>query len=88
MDDMIRDRCALKQEINSFKQTLSKQDKEKESLLQTFTVFKKESKEKENKYMDKEINLEKKIKELDNIVYKVGQLVQTVHMLTKPQVFL
>ncbi|GKA69904.1 hypothetical protein Tco_0775968 [Tanacetum coccineum] len=28
-----------------------------------------------------------KIKELDNIVYKVGQSAQTVHMLTKPQVF-
>ncbi|GJT51943.1 hypothetical protein Tco_0978100 [Tanacetum coccineum] len=57
----------------------------KESLLQTFTVFKNESKEKESKYMENEIDLEKKIKELDNIVYKVGQ--QTVHMLTKPQVF-
>nr|GEU73298.1 Gag-Pol polyprotein [Tanacetum cinerariifolium] len=29
----------------------------------------------------------KKIKELDNIVYKVGQYAQRVHMLTKPQVF-
>ncbi|GKA19104.1 retrovirus-related pol polyprotein from transposon TNT 1-94 [Tanacetum coccineum] len=37
--------------------------------------------------MDKEIDLEKKIKELDNIVYKVGQSAQTLHMLTKPQVF-
>ncbi|GJY53904.1 retrovirus-related pol polyprotein from transposon TNT 1-94 [Tanacetum coccineum] len=27
------------------------------------------------------------IKELDNIVYKMGQSAQTVHMLTKPQVF-
>ncbi|GJU60643.1 retrovirus-related pol polyprotein from transposon TNT 1-94 [Tanacetum coccineum] len=35
----------------------------------------------------KEIDLEKKIKILDNIVYKVGQYGQTVHMLTKPQVF-
>ncbi|GJV54770.1 hypothetical protein Tco_1455775 [Tanacetum coccineum] len=87
MDDMIRNRCALKQEIDSLKHNLSNQVKEKESLLQTFSVFKKESKEKENKYMDKEIDLENKIKELDNIVYKVGQSVQTVHMLTKPQVF-
>ncbi|GJZ72214.1 hypothetical protein Tco_0636065 [Tanacetum coccineum] len=87
MNDMIRNRNALKQKIDSLKQTLSKQVKEKESLLQTFTIFKKESKEKENKYMDKEIDLEKKIKELDNIVYKVGQSAQTVHMLTKPQVF-
>ncbi|GKE88077.1 hypothetical protein Tco_1565552 [Tanacetum coccineum] len=37
--------------------------------------------------MDKEIDLEKKINEQDNIVYKVGQSAQTVHMLTKPQVF-
>ncbi|GKC13206.1 hypothetical protein Tco_1009988 [Tanacetum coccineum] len=37
--------------------------------------------------MDKEIDLEKKIKELDSIVYKVGQSAQIVHMLTKPQVF-
>ncbi|GJU29127.1 retrovirus-related pol polyprotein from transposon TNT 1-94 [Tanacetum coccineum] len=87
MDDMIRDRLALKQQIDLLEQNLSKQIKEKESLLQTFNVFKKESKEKESKYMDKEIDLEKKIKELDNIVYKVGKSAQTVHMLTKPQVF-
>ncbi|GJZ86160.1 hypothetical protein Tco_0657770 [Tanacetum coccineum] len=50
-------------------------------------VFKNESKEKENKYLENEIDLEKKINELDNIVYKVGQYAQTVHMLTKPQAF-
>ncbi|GJX45681.1 hypothetical protein Tco_0262357 [Tanacetum coccineum] len=87
MDDMIKEKLALKQQIDSLEQNLSNQIKEKESLLQTFTVFKNESKEKENKYIDKEIDLEKKIKELDNIVYKVGQSAQTVHMLTKPQVF-
>ncbi|GJU36753.1 hypothetical protein Tco_1185107 [Tanacetum coccineum] len=43
MDDMILNRNALKQEIDSLKHTLSKHVKEKESLLQTFTVFKKES---------------------------------------------
>nr|GEU34850.1 hypothetical protein [Tanacetum cinerariifolium] len=53
----------------------------------TFTVFKNESKEKESKYMDKEIDLEKKNKELDNIVFKVGQYAQTENMSTKPQVF-
>ncbi|GJY46226.1 hypothetical protein Tco_0435289 [Tanacetum coccineum] len=41
MDDMIRNRNALKKEIDSFKQTISKHVKEKESLLQTFIVFKK-----------------------------------------------
>ncbi|GKA28556.1 retrovirus-related pol polyprotein from transposon TNT 1-94 [Tanacetum coccineum] len=80
MDDMIKEKLALKQQIDLLEQNLSNQIKEKESLLQTFTVFKNESKEKENKYIDKEIDLEKKIKELDNIVYKVGQSAQTVHI--------
>ncbi|GJR23922.1 retrovirus-related pol polyprotein from transposon TNT 1-94 [Tanacetum coccineum] len=87
MDDMIKEKLALKQQINSLEQKFSNQIKEKESLLQTFIVFKNESKEKESRYIDKDIDLEKKIKELDNIVYKVGQSAQTVHMLTKPQVF-
>ncbi|GKC71606.1 hypothetical protein Tco_1117489 [Tanacetum coccineum] len=87
MDDMIKEKLALKQQIDSFEQNLSNQIKEKESLLHTFIVFKNESKEKESKYMENEIDLEKKIKELDNIVYKVIQSAQTVHMLTKPQVF-
>ncbi|GKA56555.1 retrovirus-related pol polyprotein from transposon TNT 1-94 [Tanacetum coccineum] len=56
-------------------------------LLQTFNVFKSESKEKEDKYMENKINLEKKIKKLDNIIFKVGRSTQTVHMLTKPQAF-
>ncbi|GJZ80221.1 retrovirus-related pol polyprotein from transposon TNT 1-94 [Tanacetum coccineum] len=77
------DSNVLFEDIDSLKQTLSKHVKEKESLLQTFTVFEKESKEKENKYTDKEIE----IKELDNIFYKVGQSAQTDHILTKPQVF-
>ncbi|GJT40290.1 retrovirus-related pol polyprotein from transposon TNT 1-94 [Tanacetum coccineum] len=37
--------------------------------------------------MENEIDLENKIKELDNIICKVGQSAQTVHMLTKPQAF-
>ncbi|GKA22831.1 hypothetical protein Tco_0708793 [Tanacetum coccineum] len=39
------------------------------------------------KNIDIEIALEKKVKELDNIVCKMGQSAQTVHMLVKPQVF-
>ncbi|GJV91937.1 retrovirus-related pol polyprotein from transposon TNT 1-94 [Tanacetum coccineum] len=54
-------------EINSLKQTLSEQLKEKESLTKTCNVFKNESKEKEAKNIDHEIDLEKKVKELDNI---------------------
>ncbi|GJU45632.1 integrase, catalytic region, zinc finger, CCHC-type containing protein [Tanacetum coccineum] len=87
MDDMIREKLALKEQVDSLEKNLSKQIKEKECLLQTFTVFKNESKEKEDKYMENKIDLEKKIKELDNILFKVGQSAQTMHMLTKPQAF-
>ncbi|GKC22171.1 hypothetical protein Tco_1024321 [Tanacetum coccineum] len=62
MDDLIRNRnaklAAFQQEINTLKQTLSNHVKEKESLSKTLTVFKTESKEKESKYIDKEIVLE------------------------------
>ncbi|GJW27638.1 hypothetical protein Tco_0044513 [Tanacetum coccineum] len=85
MDDMIKEKLVLKQQIDSLEQNISNQIKEKEYLLQTFTVFKNESKEKESKYMDKEIDLEKKITELDNIVYKVGQSAQTVHIVISSQ---
>ncbi|GJU78778.1 hypothetical protein Tco_1275848 [Tanacetum coccineum] len=56
-------------------------------FIVTFIVFKSESNEKENKYMENEIDLEKKMKELDNILFKVGQSAQRVHMLSKPQAF-
>ncbi|GJX66655.1 hypothetical protein Tco_0300998, partial [Tanacetum coccineum] len=91
INDIIQDKDAqfadFEKEINSLKQTLSEQLKEKESLTKTFNVFKNESKEKEARNIDKEIALEKKVKELDNIVCKMGQSAQTVHMITKPQVF-
>ncbi|GKA62947.1 hypothetical protein Tco_0762466 [Tanacetum coccineum] len=87
INDMIKEKLTLKEQVDSLEENLSKQNKEKECLLQTFTVFKSESKEKEDKYMENEIDLEKKIKELDNILFIVGQSAQTVHMLTKPQAF-
>ncbi|GKA47016.1 hypothetical protein Tco_0739899 [Tanacetum coccineum] len=62
-------------------------EREKESLTKTFNAFKNESKEKEAKNIDNEIALENKVKELDNIVHKMGESAQTVHMLTKQQVF-
>ncbi|GJQ99071.1 hypothetical protein Tco_0522056, partial [Tanacetum coccineum] len=91
MDDIIREKNAqfadFEKEINYLKQTFSEQLKEKELLVETFNVLKHKSKEKETKNIDKEISLEKKVKELDNIVYKMGQSAQIVHMLMKPHVF-
>ncbi|GJT46393.1 hypothetical protein Tco_0955108 [Tanacetum coccineum] len=72
MDDLIRNRntklAAFQHEIDTLKETLSNHVKEKESLSKTLTVFKTESKEKESKYIDKEIVLEKQNKELENII--------------------
>ncbi|GJS29120.1 hypothetical protein Tco_0489740 [Tanacetum coccineum] len=85
MDDMIKEKLALKEQVDSLKQNLSKQIKEKECLLQTFTVFKNESKEKENKYMENEIDLEKKINQLDNIIYKLALRYQHSFYLKKAQ---
>ncbi|GJX92039.1 hypothetical protein Tco_0345365 [Tanacetum coccineum] len=91
MNDMIRNRNAkydaFEKEIETLKFTLSKNVKENESLTTTIDVLKKQTKEKEDKYIEEIVDLEKKKKALDNIVYKVGQSVQTMHMLTKPQVF-
>nr|GEX31652.1 hypothetical protein [Tanacetum cinerariifolium] len=57
-----------KMEIDTLKQTLSNNVKEKESLSKTLSVFKIESKEQESKYIEKEIVLEKQNKELKNII--------------------
>nr|GFB22472.1 hypothetical protein [Tanacetum cinerariifolium] len=41
----------------------------------------------ESRNIDRELALEKEVKELNNIVFKRNQSTQTVYMLTKPQVF-
>ncbi|GKC25722.1 hypothetical protein Tco_1027872 [Tanacetum coccineum] len=54
-------------EIDRLKQTLSERLKEKESLMQIVTLLKNDFKKEESKNIDREIALEKKIKQLDNI---------------------
>ncbi|GKF86167.1 hypothetical protein Tco_0253994, partial [Tanacetum coccineum] len=71
-------------EIDRLKQTLSEHLKENESLMQTVTLLKNDFKKEESRNIDREIALEKKIKQLDNIVFKQDQSAQMVHMLTKP----
>ncbi|GJX90102.1 retrovirus-related pol polyprotein from transposon TNT 1-94 [Tanacetum coccineum] len=83
----VLDSCAQSIEIDRLKQTLSEHLKEKESLMQTVTLLKNDFKKEESRNIDREIALEKKIKQLDNIVFKRDQSAQTVHMLTKPQFF-
>nr|GEY53274.1 hypothetical protein [Tanacetum cinerariifolium] len=76
--------CAQSVEIDHLKQTLSEHLKEKESLMQSVTLLKNNFKKEESRNIDREIALEKRIKQLDNIVFKRDQSAQTVHMLTKP----
>ncbi|GJT24884.1 retrovirus-related pol polyprotein from transposon TNT 1-94 [Tanacetum coccineum] len=73
-------------EIEHLKQTLSEQVQEKDSLMKTVSDLKNDLKMEENRNIDREIALEKKIKQLDNIIFKRGQFAQTVHMMTKSKI--
>ncbi|GJW67654.1 hypothetical protein Tco_0122078 [Tanacetum coccineum] len=59
--------CEQYVEIDRLKQTLSEHLKEKESLMQTVTLLKNDFKKEESRNIDREIALEKKIKQLYNI---------------------
>ncbi|GKB82426.1 retrovirus-related pol polyprotein from transposon TNT 1-94 [Tanacetum coccineum] len=52
-----------------------------------FETLKQESSERYEKNISEIVDLENAKKELENIVFKVGQSAQTMHMLTKPQNF-
>nr|GEZ57919.1 hypothetical protein [Tanacetum cinerariifolium] len=85
--DIVSDSCAQSVKIDNLKQTLSDDLKEKESLMQTITLLKNDFQKEESRNIDREIALDKQIKELNNIVFKRNQCAQTIHMLTKPQFF-
>nr|GFA31489.1 hypothetical protein [Tanacetum cinerariifolium] len=78
----------LNEDISDIYKQLSKEKsivsffiKDKKRLKSDFKIH-------EDELLDKQIHLEKKIKELDNILVKTGQLIQTIHMLSpKPDSF-
>ncbi|GJV79044.1 retrovirus-related pol polyprotein from transposon TNT 1-94 [Tanacetum coccineum] len=76
-----------KEQVKVLKEGQNGDLKKNESLMQTVTLLKNDFKKEESRNIDREISLEQKIKQLDNIVYKRGQSAQTIHMLTKPQFF-
>ncbi|GJU66195.1 hypothetical protein Tco_1252454 [Tanacetum coccineum] len=67
-NDNVSDSSAQSVEIDRLKQTLSEHLKEKEFLMQTVTLLKNDFKKEESRNIDREIALEKKIKQLDNIL--------------------
>ncbi|GJZ93745.1 retrovirus-related pol polyprotein from transposon TNT 1-94 [Tanacetum coccineum] len=65
--DNVSDSCAQSVEIDLLKQTLSEHLKENESLMQTVTLLKNDFKKEESRNINREITLENRIKQLDNI---------------------
>nr|GFC52912.1 hypothetical protein [Tanacetum cinerariifolium] len=61
--------------------------KGEDNLAEKIAILKDDLQKEESKNIDRELALEKEVKELNNIVFKRNQSAQTVHMLTKPQVF-
>nr|GEU86160.1 putative ribonuclease H-like domain-containing protein [Tanacetum cinerariifolium] len=74
-------------EIEKLKHTLSEHLKDKESLEQKVTLLTNDFQKEETQNIDRELALEKQVKDLNNIVFQRNQSAQIVHMLTKPQFF-
>nr|GEU76374.1 hypothetical protein [Tanacetum cinerariifolium] len=70
--------ASFENQIHLLKLQLNATVKSHKTLSTTVYVLKKESKAKENKYLEEIIDLEKKNKALDNVVYKMGQSTQTI----------
>ncbi|GJU01285.1 hypothetical protein Tco_1111623 [Tanacetum coccineum] len=78
----------LIEEIINLNNQLSKEKLMVSFLQEEKKKLKSDFKTREDELLDKQIQLEKKIKELDNILVKMGQSIQTMHMLSpKPNSF-
>nr|GEW93278.1 hypothetical protein [Tanacetum cinerariifolium] len=86
-NDNILDPCAQSVEFDRLKQTLSEHLKEMESLVETVTLFKNDFKKEESRNINREIALEKQIKQLENIVFKRDQSAQTKAQLLEPKLY-
>ncbi|GJU58995.1 hypothetical protein Tco_1236761 [Tanacetum coccineum] len=87
----------LERELRNDKDTIDRLVKEKEKIQNDFLKVKNEKiiiqhetqlekkafKEREDRYLDDILDLEEKLSSHDRIVYKMGQSIQTIHMLGK-----
>ncbi|GKB93774.1 hypothetical protein Tco_0979911, partial [Tanacetum coccineum] len=85
--DNISDSCAQSVKIDHLKHTLSEHLKEKEYLMQMVTLLKNDFKKEESRNIDREIAIEKRIKQLDNIVFKRDQSAQTKAQQLEPKLY-
>nr|GEY29407.1 integrase, catalytic region, zinc finger, CCHC-type, peptidase aspartic, catalytic [Tanacetum cinerariifolium]GEY45260.1 integrase, catalytic region, zinc finger, CCHC-type, peptidase aspartic, catalytic [Tanacetum cinerariifolium] len=72
----------LNEEILELNKQLSMKKSTVSSLLEEKKKLKSDFKIHEDELLDKQIKLEKKIKELENILVKTGQSIQTIYVLT------
>nr|GFB14050.1 hypothetical protein [Tanacetum cinerariifolium] len=78
----------LNDEISNLNKQLSKEKSSISSLMDEKKRLKHDFKIQEDKFLDKEVDLEARIKDLENILLKRDQTVQTMHMLNpKPDSF-
>nr|GEY72924.1 hypothetical protein [Tanacetum cinerariifolium] len=78
----------LNEKISDLNKQLSKEKSTVSSLLEEKKKLKSDFKIRKDELLDKQIQLEKRIKELDNILVKTGQSIQIIHMLSpKPDSF-
>nr|GEV97508.1 integrase, catalytic region, zinc finger, CCHC-type, peptidase aspartic, catalytic [Tanacetum cinerariifolium] len=71
----------LNDEISNLNKQLSKEKSSISSLIEEKKKLKHDFKTREDKFLDKEVDLEVRIKDLDNILLTRDQTVQTMHML-------
>nr|GEV95304.1 hypothetical protein [Tanacetum cinerariifolium] len=78
----------LNEQISELNKQLLKEKSTVSFLLEEKKKLKSDFKTYEDELLDKQIQLQKKIKELNNILLKAGQSIQTIHMLSpKPDSF-
>ncbi|GKB10416.1 hypothetical protein Tco_0844339 [Tanacetum coccineum] len=78
----------LNEEISNLNKQLLKEKSTVSSLQEEKKRLKSDFKVREDELLDKQIQLENKVKELDNILVKTGQSIQTMHMISpKPDSF-
>nr|GEW05871.1 hypothetical protein [Tanacetum cinerariifolium] len=78
----------LNDEISNLNKQLSKEKSYISSLMEEKKRLRHDFKTQKDKFLDKEVDLEAKIKDLENILLKRDQMVQTMHMLNpKPDLF-
>ncbi|GKE43230.1 hypothetical protein Tco_1470514, partial [Tanacetum coccineum] len=89
-EELEREICVDKDKINNL---IKEKDKIQDEFFQLenatlrirheTVLSKKDFKEQENKYLEEIVDLGEKLNSHDRIVYKIGQSIQTIHMLGK-----